>query len=229
VRRLQTVLVSLCLSVACMLPARAQDKPKAPSMKKPEHASLPPTRLRKYYDREHDATYLNVDMSLLNCAVPPPACAREVKLTVQLIYKGKTTADLKTAYMFLESATPQGQPARLDAVKQIEIKADAYQYLYARTDYQTDSTTLTDAPPGTPPWQKEIIAFTLPLDDLPQLADAGRLELNLGAEHFTVTSVQLTNLRHALSAGAESHKRLVGVDEVVTCESLGAASSGIGE
>lgn len=164
---------------------------------------LPPTRLRKYYDREHDATYLNVDITLLNRAATPTASAREVKLTIELIYKGATTADLKTAYLFVESATPQGQDARLSAVKQIEIKADAYEYSYPRTDYQTDSVVLTNAPLSAPPWQKEIIAFAVPLDDLPQLAAAGRLELKLGAENFTVNSLQLTNLRHALSSGAE--------------------------
>jgi hypothetical protein len=205
VQRLKVALAIFGLCVVCAAQARvpAQDKTKAPSMKKPEHAELPPTRLRKYYDRAHNATYLNVDMTLLNCATPPPACARAVKLTVQLIYQGTTTADLKTAYLFVESATPQGQAARLNAVKQIDIKADAYEYSYPRTDYQTASVVLTNAPPSAPPWQKEVIAFVVPLDDLPQLAAAGRLELKLGAENFTVNSVELTNLRHALSAGAE--------------------------
>ena len=204
-QRVRAVLVSFCLCGAFAAQARvcAQDRAKAPSMKRPVKTELPPSHLHKFYDRARDATYINVDITLFSRLTAPTATAREVKLTFQLIYKGATTADLKTAYLFVASAAPAAQPTRLSACKQVEIKADAYEFAYARTDYQTAPVTLTNAPPGTPSWQRETLAFALTLDDLPQLANAGRLQLKLCAETFTANSVQLTDLRNTLTSGAE--------------------------
>ena len=98
-------------------------------------------------ERRRNALILLIVLGLIAASVAVIASKKarlglDLKGGVQLIYQGKTTADIKTAYMFIESATPQGQAARFSAVKQVDIKADAYEYLYPRTDYQTDTVAL---------------------------------------------------------------------------------------
>src|SRR5213082_2838098 len=90
--------------------AQAQgQKPASPSLKKVERTEAPPARPRKYYDREHNATYLNVDIPLLSrnaakvLAGAASSPTRDVALTFQLVYKGATTADLSAVYLIIES------------------------------------------------------------------------------------------------------------------------------
>jgi hypothetical protein len=176
-------------------------------MKKPEPTGPPPSRPRRSYDAKRDATYVNVDITLLaHRDVKDPRGAyryegREVTLTFQLAYRGAQTYDLVSAFLIAESTTLPGEADKLSAVSRLEIKADLYEYAYERLDYQTELV----APVGalTQRLRKEVAAFKLPPEDLPQLANAGRLLVKLGAESFTVKSPQLSELRRTLAAGAD--------------------------
>jgi hypothetical protein len=183
-----------------------EQKPAVPTMKKVEKTEAPPARLRKRYDRAHDATYVNVDIPLLsrnaekimNGATASPV--RELALTFQLVYKGATTADLKAAYLIVESTAAPEQGARLNAIKEIEINADDYHYNYERVDYKTEQVEIS---PTRPVEQRESVVFKLVTDDLPQLANANSLKLKFGTEQYTVKSPQLSELRSTLVNGAD--------------------------
>jgi hypothetical protein len=215
------------MRVAAQWPGQnRQPPPSAPSLKTPEKkVEVPPTREHRRYDSARDATYVNVDITLVKpvrnslapdasdkkkhkkqseSARPPPAFAgREVTLTFQLAYSGKTTYDLKSVYLIIESTDKPEQPERLSALKQVEVKADAYVFDYDRVSYRTETVALTDAPADTPPVRKEIIVFAVPPDDLSQIANANSLMLKLGAEQYTVKSPQLTELRSTLVNGED--------------------------
>lgn len=226
------IIVCLCVAasvsrVAAQWPGQNRQPPPAPapSLKTPEKkVEVPPTRERRRYDSARDATYVNVDITLVKPVVnspapaasdkkkhkkqgesalpPPPAFAgREVTLTFQLAYSGRNTYDLKSVYLIVESTDKVEQPERLSALKQVELKADAYVFAYDRASYQTEMVALTDAPAGTPPVKKEIIIFPVPPDDLSQIANANSLTVKLGAEQYTVKSPQLTELRSTLVNG----------------------------
>ena len=182
------------------------DTARQPTMKKPDAVEVPASRARRSYDPKRDATYVNVDITLLaHKSVREPKGAlrfegREVTLTFQLAYRGRQTHDLVSAYLIVESTAAPAEAEKLAAVRRLEINADPYEYDYERADYQTDMV----APVGaiTQQLRKEIAAFKLPTEDLPQLTNAGRLVVKLGAETFTVKSPQLSELRRTLAAGA---------------------------
>lgn len=180
--------------------------PPQQSMKRADTVALPASRPPRSYDAKRDATYVNVDVTLLaHRAVKEPKGAlrfegREVTLTFQLAYRGAQTYDLVGAYLILESTAERAEADRLSAPRQLVIKADPYEYSYERLDYQTEPVV-----PGKAIAQqlrKEIAAFRLPPEDLPQIAGAGRLVVKLGAETFNVASAQLTELRRTLADGA---------------------------
>ena len=211
-RCLKLVLASICVCASASVASSAgqltpqEQKPAAPSLKKVERTEAPPARPRKYYDHEHNATYLNVDIPLLSRnaakimggAASSPA--RELALTFQLVYKGATTADLSAVYLIVESTAAPEQGARLNAIKQIEINADDYHYSYERTDYKTESVEIS---PTSPAEQRESVVFKLLPDDLPQLTNANSLKLKFGAEQYTIRSPQLAALRSALVNGED--------------------------
>jgi hypothetical protein len=182
------------------------DTARQPTMKKPDAVEVPASRARRSYDAQRDATYVNVAVTLLaHRSVKDPKGAprfegREVTLTFQLAYRGKETYDLVSAYLIVESTAAPDEADKLGAVRRLEINADPYEYGYERVDYQTELV----APIGAVAQQlrKEIAAFKLPTEDLPQYANAGRLVVKFGAESFTVKSPQLTELRRTLAAGA---------------------------
>lgn len=124
---------------------------------------------------------------------------RSLALVFQLLYKGATTTDLSAAYLFVQATAPAEQPARLSAVKRLDIDADGYLFGYDRADYRTEKV----AAPGAGVLLREAAVFQLSPDDLPQLANAGRLAVKFGAETFTINSVQLAELRRTLVSGAE--------------------------
>lgn len=204
-----------------------------PSMKKPDKVEAPPSRARRSYDRARDATYVNILVTLLarpaadagaagdagkdkdkdndkgkgkdkGVVAAPAFTEREVTLTFQLAYRGANTYDLIAAYLIVESTAPPEQGDKLAGAQRLEIKADPYEYAYERADYRTETVALAGAvTAGTPPVRREIAAFKLPVEDLPQIAGAGRLALKVGAEEFPVRSAQLSELRRALAAGVE--------------------------
>jgi hypothetical protein len=180
----------------------------APTMKKAETVSVAPARARRAYDRARDVTYVNVEITLLahtDDKLKGGAVAfvgREVTLTFQLAYRGARTEDLIGAYLILESVAPVGEADKLAAVRQLEIKADAYQYAYDRVGYKSGAAQLGGAAQtNAPPLKRETLTFKLLTEDLPQLADANELKLQAGAESFTVKSRQLTDLRRTLANG----------------------------
>ena len=169
---------------------------------------MPPLMERRRYDPEHDTTYVSVPVTLLgheDRALASGAltfAGREVTLTFQLAYRGKRTEDLAAVYVFLESTTAEGAGDKLSAVERLEIRADVYRYAYARLSYKTASVPLVGAVPRPAPTvRKEVVVFKLAPDDLSQIANANRLELQAGAESFTVKSPQLTDLRRTLANG----------------------------
>ena len=181
--------------------------PPEPSLKKPDAIRLPASRPPRSYDAKRDATYVNVDVTLLaHRAVKEPKGkgplrfeGRELTLTFQLAYRGAQTYDLIGAYLILESTAEHAEADRLSALSQFTIKADPYEYSYERLDYQTEAVV----PINTIAQQlrREVAAFRLPTEDLPQIAGAGRIVVKLGAETFNVASAQLTELRRTLAAG----------------------------
>jgi hypothetical protein len=188
-------------------PAPRGGNPPAPTMKKPERVEVPPLMARRSYDPAHDTTYLNVPVTLLSHEDEKRAggavafAGRELTLTFQLAYKGKRTEDLAAVYVFLESTTAEGEGDKLSAVERLGVKADDYRYAYARLSYKTASVSLAGAARVAPTVRKEVVVFKLTPDDLSQIAGANRLELQLGAEAFTVRSPQLTDLRRTLANG----------------------------
>ena len=193
------------------LPPVEPDPPKrgerAPSLKRSDTVEVPTSRARRSYDAKRDATYVNVDITLLaHKSVKDPKGkftleGRGVTLTFQLVYRGAQTYDLISAYLIVESTAAPAEADSLAAVRRLEINADPYEYDYERQDYQTELV----APVGavTQQLRKEIAAFKLPTEDLPQLAGAGRLVVKLGADTFTVKSPYLSELRRTLAAGAD--------------------------
>lgn len=181
--------------------------PQQQSMKKAETVGLPASRPPRSYDAKRDATYVNVDVTLLaHKAVKEPKGkgplrfeGREVTLTFQLAYRGAQTYDLVGAYLILESTAERAEADRLSAPGQLVIKADPYEYSYERLGYQTEAVVPTKAVEQQ--LRKEIAAFKLPPEDLPQIAGAGRIVVKFGAETFNVASAQLTELRRTLAAG----------------------------
>jgi hypothetical protein len=180
----------------------------APTMKKPDKVSVEPARTRRAYDRAHDATYVNVEIMLISHTddkLKGGAIAfvgREVTLTFQLAYRGARTEDLIGAYLILESVDAASEADKLSAVRQLEIKADAYQYTYERVDYKSGAALLAGAAQtNASPLKRETLVFKIMTEDLPQLADANELKLQAGAETFTVKSRQLTDLRRTLANG----------------------------
>lgn len=184
-----------------------------PTMKEPEGVAVPRSRERRSYDEKRDATYVNVDVTLLaHRDVREPKGVirfegREVTLTFQLAYRGRQTYDLISAYLIVESTAAPAEADKLAAVRQLQINADPYEYAYERFDYQTELVAPVKA--GTSvvtvarqQLRKEIAAFKLPPEDLPQLVGAGRLIVKLGPESFTVKSPQLSELRRTLADGA---------------------------
>jgi hypothetical protein len=106
------------------------------------------------------------------------------------------------AYLVLESVAAASEADKLAAVRQLEIKADAYQYSYERVDYKAGAAQLGGAAQtNAAPLKRETLIFKLVTDDLPQLADANELKLQAGAESFTIKSRQLTDLRRTLANG----------------------------
>lgn len=179
----------------------------APTMKKPDAAEVTPTRATSRYDAERDATYVNVPVTLLaHKSVKDPKGAlrfegREVVLNFQFAYRGRQTYDLASAFLILESTAAPTEPDRLSGPRTLRINADPYEYDYERLDYRTELVS----PVGAPGQQlrKEIAAFKLPAEDLPQLTGAGRLLVKFGSESFTVMSGQLSELRRTLAVGAD--------------------------
>jgi len=205
-------------------PAGAQ----SPSLKRPDKIEVPSARARRSYDRARDATYVNIEVTLLarpaaageagdkgkskgkskdKGKAPAPAFAfagREVTLTFQLAYRGAHTYDLVAAYLIVESVALPEAGDKLTDARQLVIGADPYEYTYERADYQTEAVTLTGAvTAATPGVRRETAAFKLPTEDLPQIANAGRLRVKVGAEEFAVRSAQLTELRRTLTAGVD--------------------------
>jgi hypothetical protein len=180
---------------------------RAPTMKRPAEVEVPASRARRSYDAKRDATYVNVDVTLLALrSVKDPKGAarlegRGVTLTFQLIYRGAQTYDLLSAYLILESTAAPGEADRLAAVTRLVINADPYEYDYERASYQTETVATVGA--AAQQLRKEVAAFRLPTEDLPQLAGAGRLLVKFGAESFPVKSPQLSELRRTLAAGAD--------------------------
>ena len=186
----------------------------SPTMKKPEPTALPPSRPRRSYDAKRDVTYVNVDITLLahksvkdskgakDSRGVPRFEGREVVLTFQLAYQGRQTYDLVSAFLIVESTAATGEPDKLSAAPQLAINADPYEYTYERLDYQTEQIAAFGS--VTQPLRKEITAFKLPTEDLPQITNAGRLVVKIGAETFTVKSPQLSELRRTLAAGPDN-------------------------
>lgn len=134
----------------------------------------------------------------------PAFSGREVTLTFQLAYRGAHTYDLVAVYVIVESVAPPGAGDKLAGARQLVIGADPYEFTYERADYQTETVTLAGAATAaTPPVRRETAAFRVPAEDLPQIANAGRLALKVGAEEFAVRSAQLTELRRTLTAGVD--------------------------
>jgi hypothetical protein len=195
-------------------------------MKKPDRVEVPPARARRSYDRARDATFVNIEITLLappapepgagreakgkgkdgakGGSAPPPAFAgRQVTLTFQLAYRGANTYDLIVAYLIVESTAAPEAAARLHDATRLELRADPYEFTYERADYKTETVALTGAAnASTPPVRRELAAFKLPPEDLPQITGAGALVLKLGAETFPIRSAQLTELRRTLANGA---------------------------
>lgn len=195
----------------------------APSMKRSDKIEVPPARARRSYDPERKATYVNIDITLLarpapapvvkakgkdkdkgRAAAAPALTGREVTMTFQLAYRGVQTYDLIAVYLIVESVAAPEAGDKLTEARRLEVGADPYVYTYERADYKTEAVTLTGAvDASTPPVRRELAAFRVPTEDLPQIANAGRLAIKIGAEEFAVRSAQLTELRRTLVAGVE--------------------------
>lgn len=177
----------------------------APTIKGVAGPVVPPARARKWYERARNVTYLNVDIGLqsqgASNAPGTGATVRDLTLVFQLIYKGAATDDLSAAKVLLQATAGRQESARLNAVAQLDLDADGYQYSYARTDYQTELLEATDGARGPLPLRREVLTFQVPPDDLAQLANGNSLKLKFGTERFTIKSPQLTELRRTLAGG----------------------------
>ncbi|MFL6210844.1 MAG: hypothetical protein ACJ74W_18495 [Pyrinomonadaceae bacterium] len=212
-RSVKLILAALYLCGATLVgPVSAQqparDEQKNPSLKKPEKSAVPPPMQRRRYDRALNVTYVNVDIPLrtraeTKAAGSKGAPVREVMLIFQLVYKGTTTTDLAQVYLFAQSLAGRQEADRLNAVQEIEINAEGYQYSYARANYQTELVEATGGVQGTIPLKREIIGFNMPPDDLSQMTNANSLKIKLGTEQFIIHSPQLTELRRTLVTGGE--------------------------
>ena len=224
-RKLFNAAIAACFAAAAVASAAAGAQP--PTLKRPDRIEVPPARPRRSYDRARDATYVNIDITLLArpavaeaadkgkgkakdkdkgkaAATAPAFAGREVTLTFQLAYRGAHTYDLVGAYLIVESVAAPAAGDKLAEARQLVVGADPYEFTYERTGYQTETVALTGAATAaTPPVRREIAAFKFPAEDLPQIVNAGRLAIKVGAEEFAVKSAQLTELRRTLAAGVD--------------------------
>jgi hypothetical protein len=188
----------------------ARDEP-PPTMKKSERVDAVPSHARRAYDAEHDTTYVNVDIALVSHTGRKLASGafafegRDVTLTFQLAYRGKRTEDLRAAYLVLESTSapaPADAGDRLSAALRLELRADAYEYVYERVDYKTGvAEQIGAAQKNAPSLKREVAIFRIETEDLSPISSANQLELKLGAETFIVKSSQLSDLRRTLANG----------------------------
>jgi hypothetical protein len=187
-----------------------RDEPPSPTLKKPEHVEVEPSHSRRAYDAAHDTTYINVDIPLASHTerkLSAGALAfegRDLVLTFQLAYRGKRTDDLVAAYAVFESTSTPADAVggHLSDTRHLELHADAYEYAYERADYKTGTAEQTGAArKDAQPLRREVAIFRLETGDLSEISAANRLEVKLGAETYTIKSMQLADLHRALVTG----------------------------
>lgn len=183
----------------------------APSLKKEAKTeTAPPKTTTKRYDSKLDVTYAEIEIYPVISAADeseirgePSLSSSGVKLTYQLAYKGASTSDLSAAYLLVE-AVSFGAGDKLSGVKTIEVSADAYQYVYERTDYKTLTVRTPAAAQDSASQKIETLIFKTPPEDLPQIANAGRVKVKFGQKEIVIRSLQLRELRSALVSGVEN-------------------------
>lgn len=181
----------------------------APTMRKPTHVEIAPSHQRRSYDAAHDTTYLNVDIPIVTHTERKARggalafAGRDLTVVFQLAYEGQRTDDLKAAYLVFESTTAPDEPAdRLSGATHLDLRADAYEYAYDRADYKTGVAEQAGAAGrDAPALRREAAIFRLEVSDLTEISAALRVELKLGAETYTLKSMQLAGLHRALVTG----------------------------
>lgn len=177
----------------------------APSMRAPKSSDLPPSAVRKTYDRAKNIVSVTIDIPLSTqsrdaaIAGRPRVSAGQADLSFRLDYKGPSASDLSAAYLSMSFVSLSGQVEKFTAGGVIEVQADAYEYSYPDAAYEKEQLTpANDSPLTTAALTAERITIKLLLEDLQQMALANRLDIKVGKESLRVRSIQLADLRKTL-------------------------------
>ena len=197
-------------AVTTALPLRAdgwhQGRDKSPPSLKVERAgALPPSSIRKRFDRQKNITYVDIDVPLPQreqsapvTTAGQPVSTGEISLSFRLEYKGASASELSAAHLTISFTGGEKLAEGQTSGREVEVRADAYQYTYQSAGSLTEPTPESAARSAMP--GGESITVELPLEDLQQVAYANRVDIKVGKKELRVRSIQLGDLRKTLIA-----------------------------
>lgn len=177
-----------------------------PTLKVPKGGDLPPSSIRKTFDRPKNTTYVDIDVPLPQQSrsgaiiSEEQITAGELSLRFRLEYKGSSASELSAAYLTVNFVGDGNRGEAATSGSVVEVRADAYQYTYQSTGHKTEQMTSTDNAARPSPLKKESVTIELPLEDLQQVAYAYQVVIRIGKKELRVRSIQLSDLRKTLIA-----------------------------
>ncbi|MEJ7615710.1 MAG: hypothetical protein WKF30_01755 [Pyrinomonadaceae bacterium] len=139
-----------------------------PSMKPPIASDLPPSAVRKTFDRARNTASVTIDIPLSiqsrEAAIPgrPRISAGQIDLSFRLDYKGPSVSDLSAAYLTITFVSLSGQLQKFTAGNVIEVQADAYEYSYPDAAHEKEQLTPPSDTPEGAALTAERITLKLP-------------------------------------------------------------------
>lgn len=175
-----------------------------PSLKVPKSSELPPSKIRKRFDRSKNTTYVTIDVPLAQPNLNQPVATEnkpavgETSISFQLEYIGASASELSAAYLTINFDGDVSRDEQLTSDSEVEVQADAYQYRYQSIERKLEQVTSAGSSTRMVPLKKASITVQILLEDLQQLAYANRLDIKLGKKQLRVRSIQLGDLRKTL-------------------------------
>lgn len=195
-----TTVLPLC---ADALPQGRDKSP--PSLKVERAPALPPSNIRKRFDRQKNITYVDIDVPLPQREQSEPVTAGqrvstgEISLSFRLEYKGASASELAAVHLTISFTGSEKLAEGQTSGREVEVRADAYRYTYQSVVSKTEPLPENAARPAPPPGG-ESVTVELPLEDLQQVAYANRVDIKVGKKELRVRSIQLGDLRKTLIA-----------------------------
>lgn len=177
-----------------------------PTLKVPKGSDLPPSNIRKRFDRSKNTTYVDIDVPLPQQSRSGAVTSEEhitvgeIGLSFRLEYKGSSASELSAAYLTINFVGDGNWDESPTSATEVEVRADAYQYAYQSTGHNTEQTTDAENAARPTSLKKESVTVELPLGDLQQVAYSYQVVIRIGKKELRVRSIQLADLRKTLIA-----------------------------